>query len=96
MVWKLKQVWCNHTYQRGKHKGHAHFAFPIWDETRKGYLTYPAGTESSNRLDDAEVAETIEELYEHLSQGRGVRCTVPSTAQNPILNGPFQAIFEQI
>lgn len=95
MAWKIKEIWRNHTYAKGAHKGETHRAFPQCSDARGGYDTYPAGAESSNLLDDAEVARSLAELYEHLGRGRGVRCNIPTTGDTPILSGRFLSSFEQ-
>jgi len=93
MAWKLTAIWRDHTYNRGAHKGTVHQAFPLWSTERNGYDTYPSG---SNTLADAELARSLDELYEHLNRSRGVRCIVPRTGYVSILHGDFKATFEQV
>ncbi|MGD0108770.1 MAG: hypothetical protein ABSC06_32745 [Rhodopila sp.] len=92
MVWKLTAIWRDHIYGRGVHKGTAHQAFPLWNADRGGYDTFPS---NSNELKDAALATSLEELYDHLDRGRGVRCIVPETGYESILCGNFKATFEQ-
>ena len=92
MSWKLSEIWKEHTYPRGKNKGQTHRAIPEWSEERKGYDTYPS---DKNGLEDAKLALSLDELYDHLEQGRRVRCAVPSTGDSPILSGGFCAVFKQ-
>jgi hypothetical protein len=93
MAWVLTAIWRDHKYDRGPYKGTVHQAFPLWSTERSGYDTYPSG---SNTLADAELAGSLDELYDHLSRGRGVRCTIPGTRYGSILYGNFKATFEQV
>lgn len=95
LAWRLKRIWRDHTYLRGRHTGETHEAAPQWSAAREGYDTYPTGVDSSNELVNGQVAKSLEDLHEHLSRGRGVRCIIPTTGDTPILSGGFQALFEQ-
>lgn len=92
MAWKLTAIWRDHIYDRGAHKGTAHKAFPLFSAGRGGYDTFSSG---SNKLTDAELATSLDELYDHLNRGRGVRCIVPGTGYESILYGNFVASFQQ-
>lgn len=92
MAWKLTAIWRDHIYRKGVHEGTAHEAFPLWNADRGGYDTFPSG---SNELKDAELATSLDELYDHLNRGRGIRCIVPGTGYESILYGSFKATFEQ-
>ena len=96
MAWEIKEIWRDHTPERGKYKGTTHRAYPVFNVERLGYDTYPTGSDNSNELANSELAGSIEALYEHLNRGRGVRCTIPSTGESSILSGKFKARFEQV
>lgn len=93
MAHRLVKVWKDHTYERGQNDGRTVEAFPWLSPQRGGYDIYPR---DSNKLENASVARSLDELWAALEAGQRVRCFVPENGDTPILTGPFKAIIEQL
>jgi hypothetical protein len=92
MAWKVIEIWRDHTYRSGKNEGATHRAFPLFSVERNGYDIYPS---NSNKLASGEIAKSLDEVYEYLSQGKRVRCIIPATGEDNVLKGNFIAVLEQ-
>jgi hypothetical protein len=92
MPWKLISLWRDHTFKIGRNKGRTSRAHPLFSKKRGGYDIYPQG---SNELKVADLVNTIDDVYYELNRGKGVRCIIPETGDDPILYGHFCALFEQ-
>jgi len=87
---RVLKIWKEHLYDRGTHTGIVGEALPEWSPVRNGYDVY----ESGNKLERAEVASTLDEVWTKLGEGFGVRCIDPTTGYKSILKGGFKAVVQ--